>query len=242
MILFVFEGERREPDIFAAMKNLFFDSIKDVIVCSYGCNIHSLYNELCDLGDGGDIVDLLKAKDHQLDDKRSSDFAEIYLFFDYDIHDMKKDVQTLNNHIREMIEMFDDETNNGKLYINYPMVESLRYTKKLPDGNFYKYVVSRVDCKIFKKLSNDFREYGNDDFFLKSDKPDTRKNWILLRNQNVMKANFICNGSNSMPLNKNDVSQSKIFSSQLSKFVCKKDCIISILNAFSLFLYEYFKE
>lgn len=35
-----------------------------------------------------------------------------------------------------MLDYFSDETENGKLYINYPMIESLKYTKEIPDANY----------------------------------------------------------------------------------------------------------
>ena len=45
-----------------------------------------------------------------------------------------------------MLDFFSDETDNGKLYINYPMVESIKCTQKLPDEHFYEYKVTRGDC------------------------------------------------------------------------------------------------
>lgn len=36
-----------------------------------------------------------------------------------------------------MLDFFSDETENGKLYINYPMIESLKYTKEIPDANYW---------------------------------------------------------------------------------------------------------
>ena len=34
---------------------------------------------------------------------------------------------------------FDNETEHGKLYINYPMIESFKHFKKIPDKDFKKY-------------------------------------------------------------------------------------------------------
>ena len=55
-----------------------------------------------------------------------------------------------------MLETFDNETEYGKLYIDYPMVESIRYTKFLPDANYWTYTISRTDCNRFKGLSAEF--------------------------------------------------------------------------------------
>lgn len=45
MILFVFEGAKREPELFRTIEILFFKD-KQNIVCSFGNNIYELYNEL----------------------------------------------------------------------------------------------------------------------------------------------------------------------------------------------------
>ena len=61
-----------------------------------------------------------------------------------------------------MLKFFTDETANGKLYINYPMVESLRYTKELPDSNCWTYTVTRQQCQEvrFKHQVHEFSFYG----------------------------------------------------------------------------------
>ena len=150
MILFVFEGAKREPDLFRAIETLFFQD-KQNIVCSFGNNIYELYNELQSFEGDGDIVSILKEryqgqKDYPFtDDAKSSDFSEIYLIFDYDFQNKNISLDVMNSQLEEMLDMFDDETDNGRLYINYPMVEAIRYTKNLPDADYWTYVVSRKD-------------------------------------------------------------------------------------------------
>lgn len=61
MILFVFEGKRREPDIFKTLEYLYFPKGQSII-CSFGNNIYELYRELKDLDDSGDIVSILREK------------------------------------------------------------------------------------------------------------------------------------------------------------------------------------
>ena len=45
-----------------------------------------------------------------------------------------------------------------------------------------------------------------------------------------------------MPLKKEDIRQLAIFRNQVYNYVNTKECCVSILNAFPLFLYEYFKQ
>lgn len=253
MILFVFEGQEREPNLYKTMEKLYFPRGNNNIVCSFGNNIYALYKELQSFDGDGDIVSVMKEKlaergDEMLANVKSSDFSEIYLFFDYDFQHEHLSLDEINRRMKEMLELFDEETNNGKLYINYPMIESIRYTKELPDDNYLNYVVSRVDCHDFKHLANDFSFYGNLDYILFKDGevPDKEKyskifdNWQYLKNMNVSKANHIICGKYEMPVNKRDINQLSIFESQKQKFIDVNETV-AILNSFPIFIYDYLK-
>lgn len=161
MILFVFEGDEREPRLYRTLERLYFPKVNDNIICSFGNNIYDLYNELKEYEDGGDIVSVMRERlaargDSTLNGIRSSDISEIFLFFDYDFQNSHLSLEEINQRVEEMLALFADETENGKLYINYPMIESIRYTKELPDNGYANYVVSREECKDFKRLARDF--------------------------------------------------------------------------------------
>ena len=135
------------------------------------------------------------------------------------------------------------------------MVESIKCTQKLPDENFFEYKVTREDCSDFKDyVSRVYNYYGSTDFIQFSTDKKTKElrlitkereqfvkeNWEYLKEQNIKKANYICKDVYDYPENKSDVDQKSIFGSQLEKFVLLKN-EVSILNAFPLFLFEYFK-
>ena len=152
-----------------------------------------------------------------------------------------------------MLDFFMDETGNGLLFINYPMVESLRYTKELPDNNYWTYTVTRKKCKEekFKHQVHEFSFYqGNLEHIIVTIKPAddedrimkkkdmVKKNWRYLIVMNNSKANYICNGKNEIPDEMNN--QNNIFYYQLTKYVETEECKVAILNAFPIFLYYYF--
>lgn len=254
MILFVFEGEEREPRIFRTIRRLFFGE-GEIIICSFGNNIYELYRQLQDLEGDGDIVSVLR--ENRANGLPvgvcSSDFSEIYLFFDYDFQNENLTLEEMNQRLEEMLELFDDETDNGKLYVSYPMVESLCYTKELPDEHFFEYAIRRCDCveHSFKDLAAAFSYYRSFDFIELPDQGHhkagkqefarVRNNWIHLVDQHIVKANYICSGHCCRPEDKEAVSQQKIFVAQLGKYLTVEDSV-AILNAFPLFLFEYFKE
>lgn len=233
MILFVFEGEKREPCILDALKQNF--GITESVVCVYGTDIHALYKKLSE--NDWDLFATLKERSQSLEDYKSSDIGQVYLFFDYDPQNRRISLKNLNRNIAEMLAYFNEETEHGKLYINYPMVESILYTKKLPDNDFHKYVVLLSDCQNFKKIASGFSGYGNYDFLSGNEAKD---NWDKLKIQHVKKACFICCGKWEYPLDKEMIAQTEIFEAQIKKYVQLQQ-EVAILNAFPLFIFEYFK-
>lgn len=262
MILFVFEGAAREPMLFNTIQKLFLPKETEPFVCTYNSNIYSLYAKLKqydvfdDIQASGNTVsilnEILESKgDHTLSNLVVSDVSQIYLFFDYDFHESRYTLEENNLHLQEMLQFFCDETDNGKLYINYPMVDSIRYTKQLPDNEYLSYTVARNVCRHFKKLTSDFSFYPSFDFLLMSSNENekeeskerrlmyARENWTHLIRMNVSKANYLCNDLPELPIRINDIEQELIFYNQLNKFVNTEDCCVSILNAFPIFVFEY---
>lgn len=248
MILFVFEGEEREPRLFRTLERLYFPKDNDNIVCSFGNNIYELYNELLDYGDGADIVSLMRQHlaergDTTLESVRSSDISETYLFFDYDFQNTQLPLHEINKRLKKMLALFDEETDNGKLYINYPMIESIRYTKELPDEDYDGYTVTRRECDDFKHLAREFSAYNSLDhiLFMDGETPTKEKfmrvkdNWQYLKEMNVRKANYLITGQHSMPAEKTVIDQLSLFDSQVSKYVTPKDSV-AILNSFPIFI------
>ena len=78
MILFVFEGDEREPRLYRTLERLYFPKVNDYIICSFGNNIYDLYNELKEYEGSGDIVSVMRERlaargDSTLNGIRSSD-------------------------------------------------------------------------------------------------------------------------------------------------------------------------
>ena len=262
MILFVFEG-KADKTYFEAIKRLFFPAKSETFLCTYNSNIYSLYTKLKSHDALKEMLEvdtvsvlkeiLLEKGDETLKDIREDEVSEIYLFFDYDFQENSRTLEENNSRLSELLGYFTDETGRGKLYINYPMVESLRYTKELPDNNYWQYTVTRQRCQEenFKHQVHEFSFYkSNLEYLVLTIKPadddakiqqkaDTAKtNWLHLVTMNTSKANYICNDKNELPDEVNN--QLDIFNSQLSKYVNTEECKVAILNAFPIFLFDYF--
>lgn len=136
MILFVFEGGKAEPMVFDSIGELFL-SKEELCVLKCEHDLPTLYSNL--RANEYDLFRSLPFKENNIylpEDKRLDTlFSQIFLFFDYDFQN-RLGTQKVNGILDEMLDFFSDETENGKLYINYPMIESLKYTKEIPDANY----------------------------------------------------------------------------------------------------------
>lgn len=253
--LFVFEGAKREPAIFRTLESVLFKK-SERIVCIYGTSFLDLYTRMRSTDFELDIVSVLKEKFQGCEespfvsDDKVSDFAQVFLFFDYDcqqinVHD-ENALATFNCQLRELLDYFNDETGHGKLYINYPMSEAIRYTKALPDEEYVSYTVPLDRCVDFKSIAHEFSHYGSLDFIVAHKRPSQDElrvianNWRMLVEQNLSKACKITDNG-KIAGRKTMVDQRVIFDAEVEKFIQPR-AILSILSAFPLFINDYFTE
>ncbi len=124
----------------------------------YGTNIYQLYADIVKeygekWAEENDDIDLpFVVSKKQCPDmlRYKEDFTNIILVFDYERHDKKFSEKK----ILEMQKCFVDATDMGKLYINYPMIESYQHLRQLPDCDFAerKVPVALQPGKEYKSL------------------------------------------------------------------------------------------
>lgn len=146
-ILLIVEGEVDETGFIDVAKTICFnDTI--VMYFVYGTSIYELYEELRD-DEYIDIKNLLKVKAKGDPDKvctLSNKFSDIYLIFDLDPHYHKYSPDS----IMEMLQYFKDSMNQGRLYINYPMMQSYKHFSKFPSAKYKDLDVYVCDCSRYK--------------------------------------------------------------------------------------------
>lgn len=167
-ILIIAEGVKTEEKFFNHLKNLYGINIK---VFCYGTNIYDLYKRLKKYEFNANIIDVLKempddpnkGNDRSILDQK---YAYTYLFFDFDAHHDGHLYDTvydtiMNNivYLDEMTKHFTNETDPtiGKLYLNYPMMESYRDCNCFFDINFQNNYISIEDLKNYKSLASSKR-------------------------------------------------------------------------------------
>lgn len=160
-ILLIVEGRKTEPQIFKQIRQEFDIDYKFYCL---GTNIYTLYSKIKDLDFNCDIKSVLKDLHPEQAQILNNKFAYTYLIFDCDAHHPKKEDDrklkqiVLDNFdkIKELLLYFDDETepSKGKLYINYPMMESFKDADDFFDEQFKDAVVSIDDLVKYKSLVN----------------------------------------------------------------------------------------
>lgn len=87
--------------------------------------------------------------------RRQSDYSDILLVFDFG----RQDNRFSHERLATMLKHFSESTDEGKLYINYPMVEACRHFAYLPDGGFFARRVAVEDTARYKEIVSEESRY-----------------------------------------------------------------------------------
>lgn len=204
-ILLIVEGEMTEPKLLKKLALIKWNEEASIEIVDVRTNIYALYKTIVKLDEGffegaTSIIELLKEKlknENRFDDvkKLQNKFPYIYLIFDFELQDnhfLNKDKFEILN---KMLDYFNDETENGLLTINYPMIESYRdYNEPLPDAEYkYSYVtVNDIVSHNYKKIVGKRGCNKNINKY-------TIRDFELIFYQNICKANYIVNNEYIKP-------------------------------------------
>jgi len=154
-ILMVVEGEKEERRIIGSTSHGLLSLMgTDYEIVTFANPIYELYDAYKN-GEYDDLVSYLRIeKGLEFDSNilSKSAFSAIYLVFDYEIQYQKYSDEI----IIDLLNTFNNETELGKLYINYSMVEAFYHLEQLPDNNYNERVISTDGLigKDYKKLVN----------------------------------------------------------------------------------------
>jgi hypothetical protein len=233
-ILMIFEGEKAEVKIYEKLyTNYFSTDSNTIIISSYNTNIYKLWKELYK-DEYLDIVEVIREKNEQnrikLNGIDRDQIAQVYLFFDHDAHDP----DASNEIIESMLHFYQEETDHGKLYISYPMVEALKdFSIDVKYKNKMYPIARNIEYKKFvnkKTIFQDLRKIF-------------KKDWNYIIGENLKKGNFITTGNYSIIPFKDlhKICQINIFKMQKIKYI-EPQQMVSVLSGFPFFIAEYFGE
>lgn len=239
-IAMIVEGTFREPQILNNLIRTFFKGDNyQVISLPAGENIYMLWKQLQEDQFETDIIEIVrdycKSTAKQLEGLTRDDFAELFLFFDYDGHQNNlSDEQNSEQVLEKMLEHFDNETENGKLYVSYPMVEALRdyFPGSCNPITKCLWEVSRLE--EYKTASS----VNNQNVSIKD---YSYSNWCEVLNVYSMRVSCLYDKESVMSFEKyrEEVTPLSVFERQ-NMYI--QDGKVFVLSAFPQFLLEYFAK
>lgn len=241
-ILLIVEGRKTEPKFFKQLRVVYGIDYK--IFC-FSTNIYTLYSRIRELDFNCDIKAVLKELHPEQAQILNNKFAYTYLIFDCDAHHPKKEDDrelkqiVLENFdkIKELLLYFNDETepSKGKLYINYPMMESFKDANDFFDEQYKDTVVAIGDIVKYKSIVGNKR--------LSNRRVDTltEEEISKLALMNVFKLNAIINNSWAA-LNYSDykaiMESLKLYNSERTLIENKE--ILAVINTTLFLVLDYF--
>jgi hypothetical protein len=237
IILLVFEGEKTEPHIYNSIQDNFFGKDQSpIIYASFKAEIYQLWMQIKD-DPFLDLLELLRERDNDnLKNIARNDISEIHLFFDHEGHSHPEmSTGDYNILLNDMLTIFSNETDIGKLYISYPMVEAIKDAKKeigicsnctlyIPENEHYKELVaSRSDYNNLHSIS--------------------LSDWHYLFLINIVKAFCITHGTYGIPEYKEylEIDQISLLLNQYNKYILQSNAIV-VLSAIPFFVISYFGQ
>lgn len=223
-ILLIVEGDVEEVRILGNHAHGLLKLIDaDYEIVTFANPIYELY-EAYKNGEYDDIVTYLrhfKGLNIENDKLSKNLFSAIYLIFDFEPHYHKYS----DEDIIDILSVFSNETENGKIYINYPMVEAFYHLKDLPDEEYVNRVVRLPlkNGKEYKKLVN------SETAIQKNRMTDKVLELIIL--QNFEKAKKIAECCNS------EIDYEQLLKNQLKFKNCNNQ--LYVLSTFPLLIIDY---
>lgn len=228
--------------------SLYFDEEIEVISLPVGRNLYSLWKELQDDEDLdvlGVLIDQYKKTcGPQKDGKNKyrwyeeysiDSFSEVYLLFDFDYHQRNLPIN-INpiEYIKQLLEFFSNETDKGKLFLSFPMLEAVKDIGICETSSKNDCYISSINNIGYKQLVGSRSKYTQFVHFNKS------QTWELVCNEYCNRIfclfDLECNENSFIKIK--NVEPIEIFNKQTEKISLESHflCISGIVN----FLFSYF--
>ena len=230
-LLFICEGDIDEPNFINRLMEKCFSSCKYKIY-SYRTTIHTLAsvlkNNYSDFADGDTELKLILRELEPNPNKKamlSEQFTDTILAFDFEPHHDHPDFDM----VRKMLAYYTDSTDMGKLYINYPMMQSYKHFRSLPDPTFLSREASPIGYKDLVGRESCFTDLAKYDY----------RTFISIAVHNLYKAWKILKygKQRQTPEEFEHIDWIAIFDNEMEKFRISQK--VDVLNTLSFFVIDY---
>ena len=147
-----------------------------------------------------------------------------------------------------MLKFFNNETENGLLYISYPMLEAIRHYKDMQSFKELTVKCKRANCP-YKEECDEVEACLKEPHYKKVSASEcqpqltninkyTKEVWQELIRAHVSKMNYLVHDVFDLP--KQIELQTVIFSKQLEKHINHKCPKVAVLSAFPIYVLDYY--
>lgn len=184
-ILFCVEGEKTDVTLMEKLIALYKEELDiDYEIIPYRTNIYRLYNAMFEGVDPSQMDLLVTLREHEPDPEKKQLFnkrySDILLVFDMD----PQDSYFSPNKLEIMADYFNNSTDQGKLYLNFPMLEAFYHMKSMPDCEFNQRTVDLavLKNKLYKDLvRREGRGFRTKEEFSVAIRHNVEKAWNLVK-------------------------------------------------------------
>ena len=242
-VLFVLEGEQPEGNTLARLQRAFPEELadlsEDLVEYVYSSHIYGLYNKLKEDDGFSDVIEVLKElypEDDTLQNTKREDISQVFLFFDLDIHGLAQSIEQSCEQLCELFNFFNNETENGKLFLSYPMAEAIN----ICDAENGLMSDDRKLFSIDDCIDDGFKHFAND---LNRDskticRANCRENWLIIIKAKYEKAKWLMHLTSEELFSVLDQMQQPTIL-QHQQVLIKNEGVVATLSAFPFFLLEY---
>lgn len=195
-ILLIVEGERQEKAFIESLCKVYDIDEGNKVIYSYNTNIYELYDRVfkpnLDELDSLDFLLTFKETSINITQKdliTTKEYSDVLLIFDYEPQDERFDVAK----VKRMMEYFSESTDNGKLYINYPMLEAYKHFRCIPDKEYvYRYILMK---DIVVDHRSQYKQIVNQESCIKDLRKYDQKLFHYIISESLHKAEWIQYGT-----------------------------------------------
>lgn len=232
--LFIVEGEIAEPALIKKIFDTFLPANAAFDFYSYKTNLHTLAEHLesyyPDFDDYVDVLAVLRELE-QNDERKailSRKYTDIFYIFDFEPQNHTLHFGTIS----KLFDHLNDSADQGKLFINYPMLESYKHLRQMPDHAFKDRTVSLKDCLSYKQLIDKESAYQD----LRALNYQTLTSMIV---HHLRKANHILSDSYDLPEKDAflDWNYQMIF--EYERALAGQEQLVSVLNTCMFIIVDY---
>lgn len=232
-VLVVVEGEKTDARLMENLFSFFPELSSKYQIIAYRTNIYTLYQEFFLRDTDPEDLDLIQVlKEHEQDPIKKAIFddkyTDILLIFDLDPQDTHFSAEK----IRQMQSYFTESSDMGKLYLNYPMVESFYHMQFIPDADYNERIVNMDELKAKK-----YKQRVNQESFRRNYRKfcTSRTDFTIVILQNINKVRWLLNEIDPSP-NWKEIDFLGLLNHQL---YCINEGFLYVVCTCVMYLYDY---